>query len=49
MPVLEAVTKIIVALGKLVEARGDVEKEEAALMEAEEALKAERDRRKFGS
>lgn len=49
-PVLIFIGILIGAAAKMLKAHtaGDVMAEEDALMEAEEAVKAERDRRKFG-
>lgn len=48
---VEAIASILVALlttaHKLIAANGDAAKEEEAMMEAQEAIKAELDRRKF--
>ena len=47
--ILALVALLAGGIAKLLRAQGDPAKEENALFELEEALKAERDRRKFGS
>jgi hypothetical protein len=48
MEIVTLVANILAALTKLLAANGDKAKEEEALMDAQEVLKAELDRRKFG-
>jgi hypothetical protein len=45
---MRAVVEILFAVVKLLQAEGDETRETAALMQAEEAIKRELDRRKFG-
>jgi hypothetical protein len=47
--ILALVAILAGGIAKLLAANGDATKEENALFEVEEALKAERDRRKFGN
>lgn len=47
--ILALVAVVAGGLAKLLAAKGDPVKEENAIFELEEALKAERDRRKFGN
>ena len=48
MEVILLITRLLEAASKLLLARGDAEREEEALMEAQELLKEELDRRRFG-
>ncbi len=48
MVVIELIADLLSAVTMLIRAEGDRDKEEAAMMQAQEALKVAADRRKFG-
>jgi len=48
LPILQLVKDLLDSIASLIVANGDSVKEEDALMDAQEKIKAELDRRKFG-